>query len=361
MKAIINSVELEKELKIISPVIRKNTVIPITGAVLMEFTKNSVKVTGTDLETTAIFTLKCECQKAFDIVISFEKILDVCSKVSEPITIELKETSIHISGDNSNFKFPKMGELEHFPTTTDDELSMSVDVDCDFFYALSLASTCRHKDDLKVNMNMPCVDFKKKTSTTLVGVNEFFGFIRTLENKPTKDLTVMIPDSFVQLTKTFQDSTIWASDKWIKAESGDRIIISRLGEAQFVNYSMVIPKDLTCNFRANKNDFKKALRIAGVAANVTTNLCVLNFKENELIVTSQDTLLGNDADSKITADHSVDFESVCVNGSFMLHLLNLIDTDEVELMFTSNTKTIYMKPKEDNSVLTLIQPLTNTL
>ncbi len=359
MKAIINSSELEKELKAIAPVIKKNHVIPITESVLMEFTKNSVKVTGTDLETTAIFILKCECQKAFDIVISFEKILDVCSKVSEPISIELKDTVIHISGENSNFRFPKMGELEHFPTTTDDELSMSVDVDCDFFYALSLASVCKHKDDLKINMNMPCIDFKKKMSATFVGLNDFYGFVKTIEYKPTKDLTIMIPDSFVQLTKTFQDSTIWASDKWIKAEYGDRIIISRLGESQYVNYNMIIPKELKYNFRSNKAQFKNALRIAGVAANVTTNLYVLNFKDNELIITSQDVLLGGDADTRISVSHSVEFESVCVNGGFLLNLLNLLDSDEIEMAFVNPTKTMYMRPVGDDTILTLIQPLTN--
>lgn len=357
MKAIINSSELERELKIIQPVIRKNTVIPITSAVLMEFTKGSVKVTGTDLETTAMFHLKCETNHVFDVVIGFDDILKVCSRLSEPITIELKEKNIHITGYNSTFKFPKMGETEHFPTTTDDELELTVDVDGELFYALSSASSCKHKDDLKVNMNMPCIDFKKKKGITVVGTDANFLFLKDLDYKPNKDARVMIPDSFVQLTKSFQDATIWANEKWVKAESGSRTIISRLGESQYVTYEMILPKDAVYNLKADKASLKKALQIVGVTASITTSMCVLNFKDNELEITSQDIDFEKEGKTKLAVEHSVDFDSICINGGFMLHLLNLIDTDEIEMAFSTPTRTIYLKPDGDDTVTCLLQPL----
>lgn len=357
MKAIINSAELERELKLISPVIRKNNVIPITGAVLMEFTKGSVKVTGTDLETTAIFHLKCETSHVFDVVVGFEDILKVCSRLSEPITIELKDKNILISGSSSNFKFAKMGELEHFPTTTDDELDLTVDVDCELFYALSSASSCKHKDDLKVNMKMPCIDFKKKKGVTVVGTDANFLFLKDLSYLPNKDARVMIPDSFVQLTKTFQDATMWASEKWIKVESGERTIISRLGESAYVSYEMILPKDAVYNLKANKQDLKKALQIVGVASNITTGMCVLNFKDGILNIISQDVDFDKEANTKISVDHNVEFETICINGAFMLHLLNLIDSDEIEMAFTTPQRTIYLKPFGDETITCLLQPL----
>src|ERR1700721_2958695 len=97
MKAIVNADLLASELKKISPVIKKNTTIPINSGVLMEFTKGKLQVTGTDNNTTIISNISCECQKPFSLVISFVDILNVCSKVSEPITIELKEKGISIN------------------------------------------------------------------------------------------------------------------------------------------------------------------------------------------------------------------------------------------------------------------------
>ena len=342
MKAVINSAELERELKQIAPVIRKNNVIPITGGVLMEFTKNELKVTGTDMETTAIFIMKCECTKVFDVVIGYEDIAKVCSRLSEPITIELKDKTIHISGANSNFKFPKLGEAEHFPLTTDEELDLSVDVDCDFFYALGNASTCRNKEDLKVQMNMACADFKKKDSVSLVGTDANYLYTKKVAAKPNKDARVMIPESFVQLTKTFQDATIWASEKWIKVESGNKIIYSRLGENKYVAYEMILPKDAVYNFKADKNDFKKALQIVGVTSNTKTNMCELTFKDGEVLINSKDIDFEKEGETKFSAEHSVDFQSIGINGSFMLHLLNIIDTEEVEMAFAAPNRTIYI-------------------
>jgi len=356
MKAIVNANELEKELKLIQTVIRKNAIIPITSAVKMEFTKKQLTVTGTDLETTAIFTLDCECKAPFTIAIGFEDILGVCSRLSEPITIEEKDKSILISGDNSNFKFSKIGETEHFPVTPDEELTLSVEVDADFFYALSAASSCKHKDELKENMNKPCVDFKKK-EVTVVGTDANFLYLKDLKYKPTGISRVMIPDVFVQLTKTFQDATISANEKTIKAESGNKTIISRLSEAKYVTYEMILPKDAVYNFRVNRTDLKKSLQIVGVASSVTTNMCVLNFKDSELIINSQDIDFGKEATTKIAVNHSVEFDNVCINGGFMLHVLNLLDSEEVEMSFTTPEKTIYIKPVGDDTVLSLLQPL----
>lgn len=356
MKAIINANELETELKLIQTVIRKNNIIPITAAVKMEFGKDVLTVTGTDLETTAIFTMDCNCKKPFTFCIDFDDIIKVCSRLSEPITIELKETNILISGDNSNFKFPKIGETEHFPAIPDEELTLSAEVDCEFFYALSAASSCKHKDELKENMNKPCVDFKKK-AITVVGTDANFLYLKDLKSKSTKELRIMIPDGFVQLTKQFQDTTISASDKLIKAEYGNKTIISRLSEAKYVTYEMILPKDAIYNFRVNKHDLKKSLQVVGVTASVTTNMCVLNFKENELLITSQDIDLGKEGDTKVLVNHSVDFEQVCINGGFMLHVLNQLDSEEVEMAFTTPQKTIYIKPVGDDTVLSLLQPL----
>jgi len=360
MKAVINSTEIEKELKLIAPVIKKNHVIPITSAVLMEFTKNSVKVTGTDLNTTAIFTMKCECSKPFDVVMEFEDILKVCSKLSEPITIELNDKNIILSSTNYKGKFPKIGEREHFPKATDDELPLTVDVDCDFFYALSNASTCKSKEDLKVQMNMPCIDFKKKKGLTVVGTDANFLYLKDLEAKPNKDARIMIPDSFVQITKSFQDTTLWASDKWIKAESGNKTIFSRLGEAAYVSYEVILPKDAVYNFKADKNELKKALQIVGVTANITTSMCVLMFKEKQLVINSQDMDFEKEGETTVPVEHTVDFEKICISGGFMLHLLNLIDSEQIEMAFTLPSKTIYLKPVGDDTVTCLLQPLMMT-
>ena len=54
MKAVINSTLLSKELKKLSLVIKKNTVIPILSTVKFSFEKNKLTLTATDLETTYI-------------------------------------------------------------------------------------------------------------------------------------------------------------------------------------------------------------------------------------------------------------------------------------------------------------------
>lgn len=355
MKAIINPAALAKVLKKASPAIKKNSVLPILSCVKLQFEKTKLTVYATDLETSIVSTLDCEGKDTFDVVIEYASIADICSKISEPILIEEKDEKILITGDESKFKFSKV-EGEHFPKIEAKDFLFDIDVDSDFFWALSCANTCKSLEDTRVGLNAPCVHIKKD-SVSLVGTDALVLYKKTLKIKTGKEIQMMVPEQFVQMTKAFSEGKISVSEKFIKVQSGETTIISLLLEGKYCLYETILPKEIEFNFTINRNELIKSLQITGVAANTSTHLSRINFNGGDIKIVTQDIDYGREAEIKVKSIHSVEIERIGVNGSQMLKLLGLMDSEEVEMSFTDERKTIFLRPAGEPNVLCLVQPL----
>lgn len=106
MKAIINPTLVGKELKKCSQIVNRNTVIPILECVKLQFEKNGLTITTTDLETTIVSKVSCECKDGFVMIVDMASFIDVLSKESTPLTVELLKSGIQITSDNAKYKLP---------------------------------------------------------------------------------------------------------------------------------------------------------------------------------------------------------------------------------------------------------------
>lgn len=357
MKAVIDSQKLSKELKKLSPIIKKNTVLPILTCVKLSFEKNKLTIMATDLETTVLLSMECECKSPFVIIVEFSVLNDVCSRIFEPITIDASgKESISIVSDAAKFKFTKNSDEEAFPNIKEEEFILDIDADTDFFSALFSADVCKSDDQFKTNMNAACIHIKKD-SLAIVGTDAFVAFKKELKVKTGKDLQVMVCGQFVQIVKGFANAKISIGEKFIKTESGSMVIISRLYDAKYCAYEMIMGKEIEYNLNINRVDLIAKLGIAGVAANPAAHLCAINFNGGDIKIASQDIDYGKEGETRVKANHTVEIKAIGVNGHQMLKLLNLFDSEEVEMAFREKTSTIFLRPFGDPNTMCLLQPL----
>lgn len=356
MKAIIDAQYFTRELKKLSPVIKKNTVIPILTCVKLSFDKGNVKITASDLETTVLSNVECECKSHFSLIMEFSDLVEVCSKLSGLVTIELKDKAVIMTSNNSKFEFVKSNDEEHFPKIPEDEFSVTFDVNSDFFSSLYLANSCRSTDDFKPNMNAACIHMKNDI-ITLVGTDAYVAYKNDLKIKTGKQIQVMVPDQFVQMVKAASSGKISIGEKFVKAELDNTIIISRLADAKFCSYETIIPAELAFNFKANRAELVKSLGIAGVASSKQTRMCAINFNEGEVKITSEDVDFGKTGETRVKANHSVEIPAVGVSGDQMLKLLSLFDSEDIEIYFRQAGSTICIRPAGEPNTLCLLQPL----
>lgn len=357
MKAVINPVALSKELKKMSSIVKKNHIVPITSAVLFEFSKSKLVVTGTNLDSTYVISLDCECKDEFSFPIDYFDISDVCSNCFIPLTIELKETEILLRTDKPyKTKLPRVGNANEFPLLPVDNFTYTKEVDGDFFFHLTNANSCRFKTDNQPSLEMSAIIITKK-EIDVVGCDGFYMYKKNFQEKSDFELTVMVPDSFVTLCRSFQNTTLHFGEHFIKAVYNNETVISRLSESKYANVKGIIPKEISYNLDVPKDELKQSLNEISVAAHLTTKQFVINFKDKRIELVSQNIDFGKKSETSIETNHDVPFDSIMFNSSQLLHLITLVEGNDMQFSFTAASSNTYIKPKEDDSVLMMLRPL----
>jgi DNA polymerase-3 subunit beta len=357
MKATISPIALSKELKKMSSIVKKNHIVPITSAVLFQFSKDKLVVTGTNLDTTYVISLECSCEEEFSFPIDYFDISSICANCFMPLTIQLKEDEILLKTDEPyKNKLPRVGASIDFPLLPEDNFTHEKEVEGDFFYHLSHANSCRFKTDNQPALEMAAIIICKK-EMDVVGCDGFYMYKKTFEEKSDFELTIMVPDSFVSLCRSFQQTTLSFGERFIKAVYNNETVISRLSESKYVNIKAIIPAEIKYNMEVGKDELKLSLNKISVAAHLTTKQFLINFKKEKIELVSQDMDFNKESETAITTKHSVDFPSIMFNSSQLLHLSTLVDTDKMEFSFTKPNQNTYIRPKDDNSILMLLRPL----
>lgn len=109
-------------------------------------------------------------------------------------------------------------------------------------------------------------------------------------------------------------------------------IYSRLIEANYPDYEAVIPYDNSKTVEINVQSLIDAIRRVSLLASEDTYRIVLNFSKNQLEINSEDMEKGS-ADEVISLESSqnIDKFQIGFNYKYLLEILNLIDTEVVQI------------------------------
>lgn len=357
MKALIQSKALVKELHRISPVIGQTVSMPILSCVKLDFTKEKVTITGTDLSNTVITTAVCECNKDFTIVVGFDELHKLCSKVDDVLTIELQDDKILITGMDCKFKLSRT-EDEHFPKIDDERFDTKIAVDNEFFSALHFADQCKSPDELNTKINEACIHLQK-TLVSVIGTDANSLYKKDFKVKAGKDRKVMIAEKFIKMVKTFDDLDLLIGEKFIKATYGNVTVISRLSEKVFVDYTVLTnhKPEGQFNFKTKSSDLLKALGAVSSTSDKSTNMCEMVFEENEVKITSKDIDFGKEGEYRLKATHESPIPRIGFNAADLIKLITFCGDDEVEMNFKEVNTSIFIQSPNDPLTLCALQPL----
>lgn len=358
MKAIINPSIVVKELKKCVSVVGKVTVLPVLECVKLEFNKDSLTMTTTDLETTMICKVSCECKKDFSLVVEFDAFAKILSEESSPLLIEKVETGIKITSDNAKYKLPFGASGTEFPAIPADEYDFTFNANLDFFAALYSANQCKSDNDLQVNMSSVCIDFQK-TTVTVVGTDAFMFFKQDFKIKTNKTHQSLVGSKFINAVKEFESAKVSIGEKFVKVDNGTEIIITRVRDAKYCNYSVLVRDDLNYNFEADRKQFIYALNKASVTSSRSTRMCAINFNggANQIKISSVDVDYEREGEVSLSVNQTVEIDAIGINSQQLLKLLNILNSDSVKLAIESATKSIYMKNDDSDDTMCLLQPL----
>lgn len=361
MKIKVSQRELTKHINIAQKGISSRTTLQILDGILIETSKDKLKLTGTDLEISIETFLDCEVLEEGSIVVNSRIFGDIIRKLPDAnIFIEAKENNINIKCENSEFNIAG-NPGEEYPDlpliVKKDSFTITKDI---FKSAIRQTVFATTQDETRPSLTGVLVEIENNT-ISFVALDGYRLALRKLPINSSLDLKIIIPGrSLNELNKILDDKEedliINVAPGHVIFNVGDTIVYSRLLEGQFFNYKEIIRKDHKTKVRVNRRDFQNSLERASLLAKEEkANLVRLNIKDNEIIIRSNSEI-GNVYEDILSAQDGEDV-NIAFNSRYILEGIKVIDLEEIELNFMGSLNPCIINGVDDENYTYLVLPV----
>ena len=368
MKFIVSSTQLLKQLQILGGVINNNNTLPILDNFLFELSKEQLKISASDLETTMSTTVAVEADSKGAIAINARLLLDTLKTFPEqPLTFIVEDNNtIEISSDSGKYalayangeEFPKAVELES-PNTT----ILKGDI---LATAISKTIFASGNDDLRPVMSGVFFQFSTDSLTfvatdahklvkyvrTDVSANEVSEFI--MPKKPLNLLKNIIAGSEDDVTIEYNESNA-------RFTFNNTILICRLIDGKYPNYDAVIPKENPNELTLDRGSFLNSVRRVSIFSSKTTHQIRLKIAGTELNISAEDLDFSNKADERLQCNYEGDDMQIGFNSKFLLEMLNNLGSNEILLEMSLPNRAGILTPidglEDGENITMLVMPV----
>ncbi len=368
MKFIVSSEILSKQLQKAHGAVAANPVLDILTYYKFQVKNNILEITATDMETTVITSVQVESDGDFIFTIPAGKITDtIRSLPSMPVefTYSEEEETILVKAGKAEYTMLSL-TMEDFPELPSRDETNQVKINSNVLInAFNKASFATSNDEVRQAMQGVFIeiDFDKAT------------FVATDAHKLVKytysGLQTDIAESFIipkksaGLIKNVFDNdteiTMAFSRKNVHFISADRTMISRLIDANFPDYNIVIPSDNPNHVIIDRNSLLNTLKRIIIFSNQTTNGVTFQLKDDTMTLSAQDVDFSIKAEDTLPCQYDGEETKIGFSGKFLVEILNHLESDEVRIKLSTPNRPSLIVPeeqeKENTDVLMVLMPL----
>jgi DNA polymerase-3 subunit beta len=366
MKFTITREQLQEGLAAVAAAVPSKTTLPVLANILLEATKDGLKLSGTDLDIAVGTTVPAAVDQEGAITLPARKLVELVRELpSAGIRITTQgEQRVTIECGRSKFKllglpreeFPSFPQVafEGSSKTTARELQKLI------AHVAFAASTEESRPVLNGVLWQLLPDRMRMVATN--GHRLAKMEIPMQSTLAQQAELIVPPKALEQFRKLFgpdDEIEIGRSDNHLGFRSATTQVFTRLIEGPYPNYEQVIPRENDKVATVEKASLMSALRRMSIVASDQTHRIRMSFGDGScrLSVTTPD--LG-DAQEEITVAYEGEPLDIGFNANYLLEVLKYMPTDEVRLTFKAPERAATVEPvgwDDPAAYLTLVMPL----
>src|SRR6266576_2642268 len=347
MKFTITREQLQEGLSGVAAAIPAKTTLPVLANVLVEVTKQGLRLSGTDLDIAVTTTVPAEVDAEGAVTLPAKKLVDIARELpSGPV------------------RFTAAGESrEAFPSFPAVKFDGAWKAEAGVVHKLVghvafAASTEESRPILNGVLWELRPDHMRMVATN---GHRLAKMDVPAKGGSTADLIVP-PKALEQIRRLFaaEDALeIARSDNHIGFRAGGTLVFSRLIEGPYPNYEQVIPRENDKVATADKAAMAAALRRMSVVASDQTHRIRLAFSGGAVKFSVQTPDLG-EAQDELAVTYEGEPLEIGFNAMYLLEILKYMPTDEVRLTFKAPERAATVEPvgwDDPASYMALVMPL----
>ncbi|MGI5846161.1 MAG: DNA polymerase III subunit beta [Alphaproteobacteria bacterium] len=361
---------LIKALGHMQSIVEKRATLPILMNVKLEVADNLV-LSATNVDLELVEHVPADITLPGKITVPVQMLYDITRKLPEDAEIKFKQTDdqLVVSSGRALFKLPTL-PAENFPMMANANLTTKFQMTTgDLAHLINQTKFAIPTDDVRYHLGgiyfHITEENQKKMLTAVATDSQRLALCEIAAPNDSAEMpAVILPRRVIgELSKLLEDATVddvvvELSDTKARFTVGPATLTSKLVDAQYPNYRVVIPKGNDKIATIDRKQFIAAVDLVSIASQDKTKSVRMEFSMNKLIVNASSPNAGT-ATQEIDIEYNGDetFE-IAFNVKFLLDNANQIEGDKFQIEMQDSLSPTIMKSKDKKSdALFILMPI----
>ena len=350
-------------------IIEKKTTLPILSNILIEAKDSKIRITATDLDIIYSEEMPVqELKKEGSTTTSASIIYDILRKLEPNAKVELSLQSpnkLKLVSGNSKFNLLYLS-ADDFPLLDEDIEKKAFEVSSqEMLKLLNKTKISISNDETRHYLNgiyMHKTNINNKSFLSGVATDSHRLSFSSLEIDSSIDFTsIILPKKTIfQLISLLEQKTnsikISNNKSKIKFEMDNSVLISKVIDGRFPDYTKVIPRDNVKILQIKLNEFKNSIeRVTTVSLDRKEGLKITITKDSlQLSVHSPNSGEGTE---NINAKFNSDDMSISFNSRYLIDIASQIESDSIIINLKEAGSPVLIKDLSDKNSFHVVMPM----
>jgi DNA polymerase-3 subunit beta len=352
MELVVRKSDLLRELQLFQGIVERNNTIPVLANVLMEAEGDELRFLATDLQVALRSKCAASVSKGGKLTLPAKKLFEIIRVLPETeVRIEQDKTGVKVAADRFDSRIQTM-PAEDFPSlpraTGASSLTLPAGLLGQMIARTQFATT---SDDTRYFLN----------GVLLVATAGQFSLVATDGHRlslvqakrdgdgPAEEIRVILPKKTVAelgrlLLEAEGDVLYERQENHLFFTVGDRVLISRMIEAQFPAFERVVPKGNDKLVEFERERLANALKRVGLLSPERSRAVKFAIEEGKVEVSSSSPEFGEAKETILVDEYKGSPLQIGFNGQYVLQFLDVVGTDQVALELKDEVSQAVMRP-----------------
>ena len=360
---------LYKAVSKVQSIVEKRSNMPILSMILLSATGSNIELSATDLEISLQQKLSAQIIKPGNITISGRKLFEILKESKSP-TIHIREKEnnwVFLSDQEARYNLACLPPDE-YPVFVEPEDVGTVEIDADVLkeminktiYAVTLEEAGFKLSGIYTEkVELEGKTFLRMVSTDGHRLSMIDKAIENLENVKING-GVMIPKKgMAELSKLASEGGsvhLGFKQNNCVARKEDSIIVIRLLESKFPDYSAVLPKKAKSLVKVKRESLLDGMKKMIILTSESYRGVKITLDKNTIELVSINPDLG-DAQESLEVEYKGERLEAGFNARYFIDVLQNMDSETVEMGFIDNSSPCVVRGEEDGGFLGLVMPM----
>jgi DNA polymerase-3 subunit beta len=359
-----------KALQKVQGIVERRNTMPILSNVLIEASPERLHITATDLEVGMRSSYPTDVVKEGKITVSAKKVYEIIKELSdEKILFSTKENDwVEIRSGKAHFTIVGLSsdEFPYFPKVNDDSFIRLGSAILREMIEKTSYAICH--DETKYNLNGILVKAVEEKGRTLLRMVATDGHRLSIAEKEisgtgSRELSkgIIFPKKGIFELKKMteeedEDILLGFMDNNAVIKKGNTVVVMRLVDGEFPDYTKVVPVNNTRTVRANRETLLHSLRRMAILSSEKFKGIKFDIKPGLMEISSSNPELG-EAREELEIEYAGESLTSRFNARYMIDVLSVLEETSVELLFKDELSPSILKPADAAGFLAVIMPM----